>query len=1076
MEILTIRDVDPEDEAEEVLKVISTTPSRQIFSTMTVSGNRLVQFQIDTGATCNLILKRDLPENTAVDRGGKKTLHFYNGAKSPTLGTCQLQLKTRNGNRYWQTFQVVANGATSLIGSRAAQEMNLISVNDECRKELSCNNEVNQCSEHSISSQPMTRSEFVKRFPKVFQREIGCLPGKLHLDVVDGARPTHMPTRRFPTAIKEPLRAELDRLTRLGIIEQVDEPTEWTSALVVVHKPNGSLRICLDPHDLNPALKRNTHPVPTIDEILPDMTRAKVFTKCDVRSGFWHVQLDKESADLTTFGTPFGRFRWNRMPFGIAPASEIFQKKLEQALEGLEGIRNIHDDIVIWGEGETLQDAIVNHDRRLYKLLERCEERGIALNESDKKFILRTPTLPYMGHIFTADGLKIDQDKVKAITSMPQPDGPQGVRRFLGMANFVSRFVPNMSKLSAPLRSLTEQDNEWVWDPVHEKSFQDVKEAIARSSTLKFFNPSEHTTVQCDASSQGLGAVIMQNGQPVAFASRSLSSAEINYCQIEKELLAVVFAMHRFDQYVYGRHVSIESDHQPLQILTKKPLKDVPRRLQRMLLELQRYDFTVTYKKGELLFIADTLSRAYLPEHWPEYDADERVCQFSSEKEWEKICLTKETTGLSDERIVQIQERTREDPTLKELQIVIKTGWPSEISTVKPELKPYFHIRDELVTEDDIIYKGNRCLIPAAMRKDILTKLHSVHMGVTGTLRRARESVYWPCMNADIKNYIERCQICNENRTTSQQKETLQPHSRPTRPWAKVGVDMFSLDKRNFLITVDYWSSYFELDQIIGDTTSKKVVQCLRRHFATHGIPDTVISDNGPQFVSEEFKKFSMEWMFNHVTTSPYHSQSNGMVESSVKIAKNILRTSMTANEDPWLAILAFRNTPTEGMATSPVQRLMSRRTKTLMPMVEHRLFPDSSSQETDVLDRQRKQEKQEEYYNKTSKDLPELKAGDEVWVKPHTLGQKKWKKATVVTQRTEPRSYDIQMNTGETLRRNRIDLKKSPETNDREEQDVDKEEGRRENHPDNQRATLSNEHYVTSSGRISRPPTRYHY
>ena len=152
---------------------------------------------------------------------------------------------------------------------------------------------------------------------------------------------------------------------RLGIIEQVDEPTEWTSALVVVHKPNGSLRICLDPHDLNPALKGNAHPVPTIDEILPDMTRAKVFTKCDVRPRFWHVQLDKESADLTSFGTPFGRFRWNRTPFGIAPASEIFQKKLEQALEGLEGIRNIHGDIVIWGEGETLQDAIVNHDQRL---------------------------------------------------------------------------------------------------------------------------------------------------------------------------------------------------------------------------------------------------------------------------------------------------------------------------------------------------------------------------------------------------------------------------------------------------------------------------------------------------------------------------------------------------------------------------------------------------------------------------------------------------------------------------------------------------------------------------------------
>ena len=245
------------------------------------------------------------------------------------------------------------------------------------------------------------------------------------------------------------------------------------------------------------------------------------------------------------------------------------------------------------------------------------------------------------------------------------------------------------------------------------------------------------------------------------------------------------------------------------------------------------------------------------------------------------------------------------------------------------------------------------------------------------------------------------------------------------------------------------------------------MVQYLRRHFATHGIPDTVISDNGPQFVSEEFKKFSMEWMFNHVTTSPYRSQSNCMVESSVKIAKNILRTSMTANEDPWLAILAFRNTPTEGMATSPAQRLMSRRTKTLMPMVEHPLFPDSSSQETDVRDRQLKQEKQEEYYNKTSKDLPELKAGDEVWVKPHTLGQKKWKKATVVTQRTEPCSYDIQMNTGETLRRNRIDLRKSPETNDREEQ------GRRQGKPwpECWRATTTCKKIERVQGESSRQP-----
>ena len=398
-------------------------------------------------------------------------------------------------------------------------------------------------------------------------------------------------TRRIPTALREPLRDELKRLEALGVIEQVDGPTHWTSALVVVHKTNGALRICIDPHDLNPALKRNKHPVPTVDDLLPDMTRAKVFTKCDVRSGFWHVQLDEESANLTTFSTPFGRYKWRRMPFGITPASEIFQKKLEQALEGLDGVRNIHDDIVIWGEGETWKEATENHDRRLHKLLEICEERGIALNKSEKKFILRTETLPYMGHIFSREGLKIDDNKVKAITAMPQPDNPPAIRRFLGMANFVSRFVPNMSKLSAPLRALTENGIKWTWSSTQTKAFEDVKKAIAEAATLKFFNPRQETVVQCDASSQGLGAVIMQNGQPVAFASRALSSAEVNYCQIEKELLAVVFALHCFDQYVYGRHISVEFDHQPLQILVKKPLKDVPRRLQRMLLELQRYDY-----------------------------------------------------------------------------------------------------------------------------------------------------------------------------------------------------------------------------------------------------------------------------------------------------------------------------------------------------------------------------------------------------------------------------------------------------------------------------------------------------
>ena len=226
----------------------------------------------------------------------------------------------------------------------------------------------------------------------------------------------------------------------------------------------------------------------------------------------------------------------------------------------------------------------------------------------------------------------------------------------------------------------------------------------------------------------------------------------------------------------------------------------------------------------------------------------------------------------------------------------------------------------------------------------------------------------------------------------------MQPHSRPTRPWAKVGIDMFSLDKRNFLITVDYWSNYFQLDQIIGNTTSKKVVQCLRRHFAALGIPDTVIWDNGPQFVLEDFKKFSMEWMFNHVTTNPYHSQSNGRVESLVKIAKNILRTSMTANEEPWLAILAFRNTQTEGMATSPatatdVQKNQDTHAngRTSPFSWFHRSGNRYQRSSTEARETGRVLQHNVKGFARLH---VEVKVGDEVWVKPHTLGQKKMEKS----------------------------------------------------------------------------------
>ena len=217
--------------------------------------------------------------------------------------------------------------------------------------------------------------------------------------------------------------------------------------------------------------------------------------------------------------------------------------------------------------------------------------------------------------MFSNDGLKPDPGKVRAIQHTPEPKDAPAVRRFIGMATYLAKFIPNMSDLTAPLRECVKVDSEKIeWNELQRRAFNDVKQAIARSSVLKYFDPSAPTVVQCDASSTGLGAALLQAEQPVIFASRSLTSTEQNYSQLEKELLAVVFALQRFDQYVYGRAVIVESDHQPLETISKKPLRDAPRRNQRMMLELQRYDVTITCKRGTTLVLADTLSRAYLPE------------------------------------------------------------------------------------------------------------------------------------------------------------------------------------------------------------------------------------------------------------------------------------------------------------------------------------------------------------------------------------------------------------------------------------------------------------------------------
>ena len=360
-------------------------------------------------------------------------------------------------------------------------------------------------------------------------------------------------------------------MERLKVITPVDEPTEWVSPIVVAVKKSGELRVCIDPRPLNTVLKRERYQIPVIDDLLPDLTDARVFTKVDLASAFWHLELDRESSMLMTFAMPYGRYRWLHLPFGLSVSSEIFQKRLHQELQGLPGVKCIADDILIHGTCEA------DHDSNLDGFMRRCQQKGIKLNA--EKLEYKCKEVPFHGHLLTTEGLKPDPEKVRAIVEMPRPKDRGDILRLNGMVNYLSRFLPHLSDVMKPLRDLTHKDAAWCWDDLQEKVWNDVKTLIASAPVLAYYKPTEVLEIQCDSSQSGLGAALMQNGHPIAYASRALTETESRYAQIEKEMLAIVFSVEKFNDFTFGRRTVVHTDHKPIESIFMKPLHRAPFRM-----------------------------------------------------------------------------------------------------------------------------------------------------------------------------------------------------------------------------------------------------------------------------------------------------------------------------------------------------------------------------------------------------------------------------------------------------------------------------------------------------------------
>jgi hypothetical protein len=835
---------------------------------------------------------------------------------------------------------------------------------------------------------------------------LGCIGDPVHLYMNPEAIPVQLPVRKMPLAIVDQVKGELDRLVTEGIIVPVTEPTPWVSALLILTKKDGNIRVCIDPKPLNAAMFDNDFYLKSIEDILPNLTGSTKFAQFDLSAGFHQCELDEPSSFLTTFGTVFGRYRWKRLPFGIKSAPKEFYRRVTQCFDGLRGLELIADDILVHGTDE-------NFDQRLEQFLIRAREKRVKLNRA--KIAVGEPEIKYIGHTISSQGVAPDGKKVEAIKSMPTPTDKLGVKRLLGMLIYLEKFIPHLSQDSKPLRELLKEDVEFTWDDqIHGQAFSRILDKVANATTQSFFDPKKTTVLQCDASCKGLGATLMQEGQPLLYSSRALTPAETNYSQIEKEMLAMLYGLEKFDVYTYGRKIQVQSDHKPLEIITKKPVSSAPKRLQAMLVRCQRYHFEVTFTKGTSMYIADTLSRAFIPSS---------PYQNENEKEFEQVCEL-DPSKVTGETASVLRKHTKEDPVFQSIIKMITDGWP-EKAPKQAVIAQYYHCREVLIHEEGLIFKGSAVCVPNSALPYVRKRLiHLAHVDPVRTLSRARELVFWPLMTRDIQEWVANCDPCNATKP-QQQKETLMPEAIPDYPWEMIAMDFADLNNKLFLITVDRYSDFFEVDEV-PSTSAQATLKVLRPHFARYGSPRVIISDNGTPFNSREFSDFCAEWNIEHRTSAPTRPQGNGKAESAVKSAKTLLKRVELAQQDLWTALLEHRNTRSSNKSSSPAQRLLSRCTRSpanlsdapMRKQFDHYKVADELT---------RNQELQKDNFDRHARDLPGLQIGDTVRM-PHPNRANPLLVKAKVTKVLGPRDYMVSTETGSLFRRNRQQLRKTEE------------------------------------------------
>lgn len=787
------------------------------------------------------------------------------------------------------------------------------------------------------------------RFADVFSKEASdTLPPhrpydhQIHLDKPNTL--SFSPLYKMTTEeLEEVKRYLLDNLNK-GFIEPSQSP--FAAPVLFVKKANGSLRFCIDFRKLNELTRKDRYPLPLIDEMLARISKAKIFTKLDIRQAFHRIRIHPDSEELTTFRTRYGSYKCKVLPFGLTNGPATYQRYMNDVLfDYLDDFCTAYlDDILIYSENE------LEHEEHVKKVLQRLRDAGLQVDLKKCEFsVTRTQ---YLGFIITTEGIEVDPDKVAAVVNWKAPHNVRGIQSFLGFCNFYRRFIRDYGRVAKPLVHLTKTDVPFAFGKDCWDAFEELKSKLTSAPVLRHYNPDYDCMIETDASDGVIAGILSQlhpDGEwhPVAYYSKTMAPAECNYGIHDKEMLAVVKSLEEWRPELHGaaKRIKIYTDHKALEyFMTTKQLTS---RQARWAEALSEYYFMIMYRAGKQNGKADALTRRddeiaaqngvkaeYRTKAFLSQDqVDPRVLEDLGIEvsEVDVVAPTEEDTfdepiGLVD----RILQANRGSASLGALRAEATTGKSSE-----------FELEDGL-----LLYSGRLVVprvdnLPTALIKEAHDQVSTAHPGRDKTYQLLRPRYYWPCMKADIDRFIRNCHPCRRAHVPRDKTPGhLHPLPIPDHPWQHITMDFKSMprDRHGYdsvFVVIDRLSKEAISVPCYKTTTAEDMARMFIAHvYRYHGPPESSVSDRGPQFISQFWKEFCRILGIRLKLSTAYHPQTDGQTEIMNQYLDQRLRPFVNHYQDNWSDLLPMMDyaqltLPHSSIGMSPFELLYGRLPRT---------------------------------------------------------------------------------------------------------------------------------------------------